>query len=142
VAGAPQAEDADPPLPPVPEGGGVVAVEPLRPGPVVALVLVAAVVSVVAVEPVPPPLVAVVEPLCEPGPDPEPAVVDDIAPLPEDVVVALAGVPFAPDGDGGAARAGEIATSPTTPAASGNRNRRCMAASSIDSCIFANSRTD
>jgi hypothetical protein len=140
VAGAPQAEDDDPPLPPVPEGGAVVPVEPLRPGgSVVALVSVG---PLVALEPVPPPLVAVVEPLCEPAPGPEPAVVDDVAPLPEDVVVALAGVPFAPDGDGDAARAGEIATSPTTPAASGNRNRRCMAASSIDSCIFANSRTD
>jgi hypothetical protein len=109
---------------------------------VVALVSVAAVVSVVAVEPVPPPPVAGVEPLWEPAPDPEPPIVDDVAPFPDDVVVALAGVPFAPDGDGGAAKAGEIATSPTTPAASGNRNRRCMAASSIDSCIFANSRTD
>jgi hypothetical protein len=139
VAGAPHVDDDDPLLPPDPEAGAVVAVEPPRPGAVVA---VAAVVSVVAVEPVPPPLGAVLEPGWELAPDPEPAAVDDVAPLPEDVVVALAGVPLAPDGDGGAARAGEIATSPTTPAASGNRNRRCMAASSVDVCIFANSRTE
>jgi hypothetical protein len=149
VAGAPQLVD-DPVPPPVPpEAGAVVAVapvEPPRPGAVVAVAPVAAVVSVVALESVPPPLVPVVEPVWEFAPDPAPAVVD-VAPLPEDegagfpdvVVAALAGPPFfAPDGDGLAARAGEIATSPTIPAASGNRNRRCMAASSFHLCIFAN----
>jgi hypothetical protein len=155
VAGAPQVDEDDPAPPPVPEAGDVVAVEPLRPpgavvavvpvGPLVSVepvVSVIPVVSVVAVESVPPPLVSVVEPVWEPVPGREPAVVDDVGPLPEDVVVALAGVPFAPDGDGLAARAGEIATSPTTPAASGNRNRRCMAASSGDLSIFANSRPE
>jgi hypothetical protein len=54
-----------------------------------------------------------------------------LAPLGEDVVVALPGPDPAFAGDGSAANTGEIATRPTTPAASGNRNRRCMAASSI-----------
>jgi hypothetical protein len=145
-------DEDDPAPPPVPEAGDVVAVEPPRPPgavvavvplvPVVPVASVVPVVSVVAVESVPPLLVSVVEPVWEPVPDREPAVVDDVAPLPEDVVVALAGVPFAPDGDGLAARAGEIATSATTPAASGNRNRRCMAASSGDLSIFANSRPE
>jgi hypothetical protein len=112
----------------------VVAVEPPRPG--------AAVVAVVPLGPVEPlapfesvePPVAVVELAPEPplGPDPvpEPDIVDDVAPMDDVVVVALAG-PLAPVGvDGSApARTGEIATSPTTPTASGNRNRRCMPAS-------------
>jgi hypothetical protein len=83
--------------------------------------------------------VAVLEPPPAPesAPDPDPAdpdIVDDVAPEPDgpfpvDDVVALAGFLPAAAVDGSAARAGEIATSPTTPAASGNRNRRCMAAS-------------
>jgi hypothetical protein len=136
----------DPVPPPVPpEAGAVVAVVPVEPpraGPLVAVLPVAAVVSVVAEESVPPPLVSVVEPVSEPAP----AVVDvaalpedEDAPFPDVVVAALAGLPFfAPDGDGLAANAGEIATRPTIPAASGNRNRRCMAASSVHLCIFAN----
>ena len=51
-------------------------------------------------------------------------------PFGEDVVVAFAGPGPAFEGDGSAANTGEIATRPTTAAASGNRNRRCMAASS------------
>jgi hypothetical protein len=113
----------------------VVAVEPPRPG-----AAVVAVVPLESVEPLAPfesvePLVAVVElaPEPPPGPDPElepePDIVDDVAPIDDVVVVALAG-PLAPVGvDGSAARTGEIATSPTTPTASGNRNRRCMPAS-------------
>ena len=86
---------------------------------VVALEFGAAVVPVVAVPPEPPP-----------EPDPEFDIVDDVAPVDDVVVVALAGPGFlAPNGAGPAARAGEIATSPTMPAASGNRTRRCMAAS-------------
>jgi hypothetical protein len=65
----------------------------------------------------------------EPEPEPEPDIVEDVAPIDDVVVVALAG-PLAPVGvDGSAARTGEIATSPTTPTASGKRNRRCMPAS-------------
>jgi hypothetical protein len=95
-------------------------------------VAVVALVPVDPVESVEPaePLVAVVE-LPEPPlePDPEPDIVEDVAPFDDVVVAALAG-PLAPVGvDGSAARTGEIATSPTMPAASGNRNRRCMPAS-------------
>jgi hypothetical protein len=102
-------EPAEPPEPPEPEGGGGEPAEP------------------------PEPLGAVVElaPESPLGPDPEfdPAIVEDVAPIDDVVVVALAG-PLAPSGvDGSAARTGEIATSPTTHAASGNRNRRCMPAS-------------
>ncbi len=116
----------------------MVAVEPPRPG-----AAVVAVVPLESVEPLAPfesvePLVAVVglAPEPPPGPDPElepepePDIVEDVAPIDDVVVVALAG-PLAPVGvDGSApARTGEIATSPTTPTASGNRNRRCMPAS-------------
>jgi hypothetical protein len=101
---------------------------------VVALVPVVPLAPPESVEPLVPP-VAVVElapePLLGPGPELEPEfdiVVED-APIFDVVVVALAG-PLAPAGvDGSAARTGEIATSPTMPAASGNRNRRCMPAS-------------
>ena len=63
----------------------------------------------------------------------EPASGSDGSPAPESsagavVVVALAG-PCSAAGDGCAARTGENARSPTMPAANGNRNRRCMAAS-------------
>ena len=47
-----------------------------------------------------------------------------------DVLVALDGLLPGLAGDVPAANAGEIATRPTVPAASRNRNRRCMAASS------------
>jgi hypothetical protein len=72
----------------------------------------------------------------EPESDPDPASVDEVlslAGLPDSEDVFLDGFPAA-DGDGSAAKTGAIATSPTTAAASGNRNRRCIAASSL-SCI-------
>ena len=69
-------------------------------------------------------------PALEPEPESDPGLAPGSEPVPgselvAEVVVAFAGGAFVAFGvDCSAASAGEIATSPTTPAASGNRNRR------------------
>jgi hypothetical protein len=80
--------------------------------------------------PADPPFDPPLDPAFDPpsGP-PESALVELVELLDRVELVALAGAEPLPGDDGWAARAGEIATRSTTPAANGNRNRRCMAAS-------------